>query len=207
MNVFTKSIKKLMGWCPNAKTTEIKSQISLANFETYDRSGGEKARSPKVQGQFSRLFSRLDVRYLLPILFVTPSYINFLFWKGINAEAFFLGLSLSILIYLLSWKKQMRRYDALAKKSIIGSSSKKAYFQYFLAIISFFILFMFLFPYMAYFLSLQSILSFFAGALILMWGNYFQLIYWERKNHMKIYTKSENGFQKMYTVREKEGEL
>jgi chromosome condensin MukBEF MukE localization factor len=38
-------IKKLMGWCPNAKITETRSRTSPANFETYDRSGGEKVRS------------------------------------------------------------------------------------------------------------------------------------------------------------------
>jgi len=40
-----------------------------------------------------------------------------------------------------------------------------------------------------------------------MWGNYLQLIYWEMKNHLKIYIKSEKGFQKMYALREKVGEL
>jgi len=32
-----------MSWCPNAKLTETGSRISPANFEAYDRSGGEKA--------------------------------------------------------------------------------------------------------------------------------------------------------------------
>lgn len=35
MNVFTKSIKRLIGWCPNAKALEIGSQITPANFEIY----------------------------------------------------------------------------------------------------------------------------------------------------------------------------
>jgi hypothetical protein len=43
MNVFIKSIRKLMGWCPNAKINETGSRISPDNFESYDRSGGEKA--------------------------------------------------------------------------------------------------------------------------------------------------------------------
>ncbi|HEY3363050.1 MAG TPA: DUF1673 family protein [Methanosarcina sp.] len=43
MNVFTKSIKRLMGWCPNAKTSEAGTQIIPTNFEVYDKSGGEKA--------------------------------------------------------------------------------------------------------------------------------------------------------------------
>ncbi len=36
-------IKKLMGWCPNAKMLETGPQNIPANFEAYDRSGGEKA--------------------------------------------------------------------------------------------------------------------------------------------------------------------
>lgn len=43
MNEFTKSIKRLMGWCPNAKASDAGSQIIPVNFEVYDRSGGEKA--------------------------------------------------------------------------------------------------------------------------------------------------------------------
>ncbi len=43
MNIFAKNLRKLMGWCPNAKLTETGSRISPANFEAYDRSGGEKA--------------------------------------------------------------------------------------------------------------------------------------------------------------------
>jgi hypothetical protein len=45
------------------------------------------------------------------------------------------------------------------------------------------------------------------GTLILIWGFYFQLIYWERKNHMKIYIKRENAQQKLYVLEEKGGEL
>ena len=43
MNVFTKNIKRLMGWCPNAKALETGSQTIPANFEAYDKSEGEKA--------------------------------------------------------------------------------------------------------------------------------------------------------------------
>lgn len=200
MNVFIKNIRKLMGWCPNAKITEAESRTVPAIFEAYDESGGEKARSPRVLSLFSRVFSRLDVRFFLPILFFTPFYINLLFWKGVNTEAFCLGFLLSLLSYSFSWNKRLRWYDTLAKKSIIGSSSKKAYFQFFIVLVFIFILFMIFFPYIISFLNIQSLYSFFAGIFILLWGNFFQLIYWERINHMKIYTTSENGFQKTYAI-------
>jgi hypothetical protein len=50
--------------------------------------------------------------------------------------------------------------------------------------------------------------SFVAGLWILtMWGTSLQLIYWEKKNHMKICTENKNGFQKTYAVGDKEGKL
>ena len=200
-------IKKLMGWCPNAKVLETGSRISSVNFELYDQSGGEKARSPIGLSRFSKLFSRLDARILLPTLIITPFYINLLFRRGINAEAFFLGFSLSLLIYLLGWKKQMKQYDTLTKKPIIASSLKKTFLWVLFSMFLIGILLTVFLSYIAHFLNIHSIVSFTAGAWVLMWGSYFQLIYWERKNHMKIYIQSEKGFQKMYALGEKEGKL
>jgi hypothetical protein len=205
------NIKKLMGWCPNAKTLETGSRISPANFEAYDQSEGEKARNPRVLSRFSRFFSRFDARILLPTLFLTFYYINLLSQKGLNTDAFLLGLSLSLLIYLLSWKKQMNKYDTLAKKPAIVSSFKKTLLWVFVVLILGLILLMVFLPYIlshtALSLNVQSMFSFLAGAWILMWGTYLQLIYWEKKNHLKIYIKSEKGFQKMYVLGEKEGKL
>ncbi|MDY9928101.1 DUF1673 domain-containing protein [Methanosarcina sp.] len=200
-------IKKLMGWCPNAKLLETGSRISPVNFEAPDLPGGEKARSPEILSRFSRLYSRLDFRTLLPIIFLTPFYINLLFRKGVNAEALLLGLSLSLLIYLLGWKKQMRQYDALAKKPIINSSFKKTLFWVFVVLILGLILFMVFLSHTTHFLNAQSLYSFITGAWIFMGGTYLQLIYWERKNHLKIYIKSEKGFQKMYALGKKREEL
>lgn len=196
-----------MSWCPNKKTFETGSQIIPANFGGYDQSKGEKSRNPKILTHFSGLYSRLDVRLLLPTLFFTPFLINLLFQKGVNIEVFFIGFSLSLLLYLLYWKKQLLQYDAIEKKPLVGSSRKRCLFLIFFTIILFLILPLFFLSSMPSLLtakSLRSLYSFIAGAWFLMWGNYFQLIYWERKNHLKIYTKNENGFQKTYTIEEKE---
>jgi hypothetical protein len=198
------NIKKLMGWCPNVKTLETGIRISSTNFEANGLSGGEKARNQKISSRISRLFSRFDVRILLPTLFLTPIYINLLFQKGINAEVFFLGFSFSLLIYLLGWKKQMHHYDSLAKKPIVRSSSKKTLLWVFLVLILFLILPMVFLSQIPSFLNARSMYSLTGGVLILLWGSYLQLIYWERKNNMKIYIKNEKGFQNMYAIGEKE---
>ncbi|HII80940.1 MAG TPA: DUF1673 family protein [Methanosarcina sp.] len=199
-----------MGWCPNVKTLETGSRISSDNFEEYDQSGGEKAISPGILGRYSKLFSRLDVRLLLPTLFLTPFYTIMLFRKGVDSEFFFSGILFSLLLNSLCWKKLIHECNALIKKPDVRYVSKIVIFYVFLSLIWFLI-----FPYMVfrsyhtpYFIDSQSMYSFIAGLWILtMWGTSLQLIYWEKKNHMKIYIKHENGFHKTYAVGEKEGEL
>ncbi|MCQ1535060.1 DUF1673 domain-containing protein [Methanosarcina sp. KYL-1] len=197
-------IKKLMGWCPNAKTAEAGPWISSVNFEEYGRPGEEKARSPAVPGQHSRLDTQL---LLLPIFF-TPVYIN-LFQKGINTEAFLLGLSLSLPIYLPGWKKQMHQYDAAKKNPVISPFFRRSLFCVILFLFLGFTLLMAFLPYIsshaAHLLNDQTLNSFVSGTLIPMWGFYFQLIYWERKNHMKMFMKREKGQQMLYALGEKGG--
>ena len=202
-------IKKLMGWCPNAKASEIRSLNNPASFEAYDQSGGEKARTLGISSQFSTLFSRLDIRLLLPTLILTPFYLILLSLKGVNTEAFFLSILLFLLIYSLCWKKLMQQYDAIAKKPIFSSFSKIV-----LLLVSLSLIWFLIFPIRVFLsytpssINSQSLYSFTAGIWILtMWGFSLQLIYWEKKNRMKICIKNENGFQKTYAVREKEGEL
>jgi len=71
MNWGSRYIKKLMGWCPNAKTLKTESQISSANFEANDRSEEEKAGSLNIPSQHSRLDTLL---LLLPIFFTPCLY-------------------------------------------------------------------------------------------------------------------------------------
>jgi len=198
-------IKKLMGWCPNAKALEAETRISSANFEANDLSGREKA-SQKVPSQNSRLDIYLLV---LPIIF-TSVYIK-LFQKGVNTEAFLLGLLLSLPIYLLGWKKQMHQYDAVKRNPVVSPSFRKTFACVVLFLFLGFTLLMAFLPYIsshaAYLFNDQALYSFTSGTLILMWGFYLQLIYWERKNHMKMYMKREKGQQKLYVLGEKEGEL
>lgn len=196
-----------MGWCPNAKALEPETRISSANFAANDQSGGEKTRSlNNIPKQHSRLDNQL---LLLPIIFIYI-YIN-LFQKGVNTEAFLLGLSLSLPIYLLGWKKQMRQYDAVKRNPVVSPSFRRTFACVILFLFLGFTLLMALLPYIssyaAYLFNDQALYSFTSGTLILMWGFYFQLIYWEKKNHMKMYMKREKGQQKLYVLGEKDEEL
>lgn len=205
MNWEAKYIRKLMGWCPNAKIIETGSRISPVNFEAYDQSRGEKARIPMAISRFSRI----DIRLLLPTLFLTPLYTVMLLVKGVNFEFFFLGILFSLLINLLFRKNQIREYDAAVKKPTVHYVSKIVLFFVFLSLILFLsfppIVFL---SYTPSSINSQSMYSFIAATWMLtMWGTCLQLFYWEKKNHMRIHIKNENGFQKTYAIGEEEGEM
>lgn len=188
------------------KTLKTESLASPANIEAYDKSGEEKARSREVSGKHSRL----DAQLLLLPFFFSPIYIN-LFQKGINTEAFLLGLSLSLPIYLFGWKKQMHQYNAAKEKPVISPSFRKTLACVVLVLFLGFTLLLLFLPHISshvvYFLKYQTLDSFVSGTLILIWGFYFQLIYWEKKNHMKMYIRREKGQQKLYVLGEKEEEM
>lgn len=59
MDVFTKSIRKLMGWCPNAKTIETQHVIHPEYFEANNQSRGkDAANSPLPSGWWNRRHNR-----------------------------------------------------------------------------------------------------------------------------------------------------
>jgi hypothetical protein len=112
---------------------------------------------------------------------------------------------------LLGWKKQIHQYDAVKKNPVVSPSFRKTFFCVFIFLFLGFTLLMAFLPYIsshaAYLLNDQTLYSFTTGTLVLMWSFYFQLIYWERKNHMKMYMKREKGKQKLYVLGENKGEL
>lgn len=191
-----------MGWCPSSKTIEARLKNNPFYFEEYSQSRREKDRNSKVPSPFSRL----DARLFLPTLFLTPFYIVMLFLKGVNSEFFFLGVLFSLPINSLFWKKQIREYNAAAKKPTVRYVSKIVLFFVFLSL-SWFLIFpsLVFLSYTPPSINSQSMYSFIAGAWILtMWGTCFQLFYWEKKNHMKVCILNEKRLQKTYTVGEKE---
>ncbi|AKB76612.1 hypothetical protein MSHOH_0129 [Methanosarcina horonobensis HB-1 = JCM 15518] len=201
MSLKVENIKKFMGWCPNAKTAGAGSRISLDNFEAPTQSGGGKTGSKGTISQFIRQFTRLRNRVLTVSIYLTLLYLALLSRWGINQEAFLEGLGLSLLFTALFWKKQMHYYDTLAKKPVVSSFGKNKLLRIFFAIILLMVSVLVFLPYVVrtIFHNMQTLYSFGAGAIFFMWTSYLQIIYWERKNNMRICTKSEGEFRKTYS--------
>jgi hypothetical protein len=194
-------IKKLMGWCPNAKKLETKPRISLDNFEAPAQSGGGKTGSTGIISRFTKQFTRLRNQILTVSIYLTFLYFVMLSRWGMNPEAFLEGLGLSLLLAALFWKKQMQQYNALAKKPVISSFGKDKILRIFFAIVLLMVSILVFLPYVVrtIFHNMQTLYSFGAGAIFFVWISYLQIIYWEWKNNMRICTKSEGGFRKTYS--------
>jgi membrane-bound acyltransferase YfiQ involved in biofilm formation len=112
---------------------------------------------------------------------------------------------------LFGWKKQMHQYDIVKRNPVVSPSFRKTFVYVILFLFLGFTLLMAFLPYIsshaAYLLNDQALYSFTTGTLILLWSFYFQLIYWESKNHMKMYMKREKGQQKLYVLGENEGKI
>ncbi len=199
------NIKKLMGWCPNAKAHEARRSVYLENFDSNvpDRTSGD-IRDLKDPGWLLKESTQV----LLFDIFLTFVYILLYNQIGFLPFTLLCGLSTGLAYVAVYWNQRIQRYDAIAKKPDVRYVSKKSFWISLAIILPILFSLVFL-PYIPIIGThiMQVMFSLLANFLSLMWGAYFQIIYWERKNHMKIYRKYENSFQKTYAIGGKEGKL
>ncbi|AKB38914.1 hypothetical protein MSSAC_4324 [Methanosarcina siciliae C2J] len=199
MNLKVENIKKLMGWCPNARASEARRNVSLENFDSDipDRAKG-KNEDLKSPGWLRKVSNRTLLNYTV----FTFVYFLELNQIGIDRIFFLVGSFSFLFLSVFFWKTQMQRYDELVKYPVTEYSIKKK-------IITFTITFAVCFLiYHLYFkgqgLALQAMFSFVGGIVVGIWLNYFQLIYWQKKNHKTIYFDKNYGtWKRSYIIRER----
>ncbi|MFY1113050.1 MAG: DUF1673 domain-containing protein [Methanosarcinaceae archaeon] len=198
MNLNTEYIKKLMGWCPNAGAAEARRNVSLENFNSDipERSRGENG-DLKNPGWIRKT----SIQTLLINTFLTLVYIPVINQLGINLSFLLTGSFISLFFVIFYWKTQMKRYDSLIKQPIIDYSNKKKLYNLLCYV---FLILIFSLYLKSQETALQAIFSFIGGIVVGMWLFYFQLIYWEKKNHKTIYfNKSYGTWKKSYIIRER----
>lgn len=197
-------IKKLMGWCPNAKVPETQHPIFPEYFGANTRARGKDSGNPANPGWFRKLSSK----FLLVDSFLTLVYLLVIAQLGVNLAFFLAGSFVSVTFFIFAWKKQMQSYDALAQKLFLDYSGKKNLYRRLFRIITLIFYTVLLFwifaggPEKSF--LMKETLSFFAGGLVSLWTGYLQILYWETKNHKTIYlNKSYGTWKKSYIIRER----
>ncbi len=198
MNLNTEYIKKLMSWCPNARAHETRRNVSFESFNSDipERSGGENE-DLKNPGWIRKT----SIQTLLINTFLTLVYIPVINQLGINLTFLLTGSFISLFFVIFYWKAQMKRYDSLVKQPTIDYSDKKKLYNLLCYV---FLILIFSLYLKSQETALQAIFSFVGGLVAGMWLSYFQLIYWEKKNHKTIYfDKSYRTWKKSYIIRER----
>ncbi len=196
MNLNTEYIKKLMGWCPNARAHEARRHISLENFasDIPERAGKENG-DPKNLGWFRKA----STRPLLIYTFFTLIYLLIFSQKGISLVFLLAGSFSSLFLSIFFWKNQMQKYDELIKKPVTECSNKRK-----MNLLATIFAVYFVMSYLDANYRGQAMISFFGGFLVSMWLEYLQILYWERKNHKIIYIDKGYGWKKSYIILERE---
>lgn len=197
MSLKVENIKKLMGWCPNAKASESRRNVSFENFDSDipDRARGES-------GDLKSLgwIRKASTRTLLVDIFLLLMYFPVFYLMDVNLIFLLAGVFISLLLAIFTWNSQMKTYDALVKQPVIDNSKMEK-----ITIILPFVLYFGIFS--IYFLgrepALQALFSFVGGFLAYFWFSYLQILCWEKNNHKTIYfDKSYGKWKKSYIIRE-----
>jgi hypothetical protein len=191
MDVFTKSIRKLMGWCPNAKTIETQHAIHLEYFEANNQSRGkDAANSPLPSGWWNRRHNRaLMMSSGLTLLSVLG--IGF-FGANPRDESFIFGLIIGTIFNLpiCIWN-----WHLLNK---IKNSSKRVQTKNKLIIISGLLGFTTLLTQSSL-VGWRVVLTFISGFCLTTFLYYLTDVYWEKKNE-KIVLLEGNYMPEIYIV-------
>lgn len=203
-------IKKLMGWCPNARAHETRHPLNSKYFGAdIPTRGGDTENSENLSW-----FRKVSNRVLLVDSFLTLIYLV-MTRLDVNISALLAGFFISVTLIVFDWKKQMQTYDTLAQKLVLDYSSKKELYSskkelFQIINLIFYVLFFYWIFYWIFSgevernYSLHVAFSFGGGLLIGMWLSYSQLIYWEKKNHKTIYFDKSHGLWKeSYIIRER----
>jgi hypothetical protein len=197
-------IKKLMGWCPNARAHETRHSIHSKYFDANIPTRGGGTGNSETLSWFRKVSSRV----LLVDSFLTLTYLLIMIQLGVNVVTLLAGFFLSLISFILIWKKQMQRYDTLAQKLVLDDSNKKILYKRLFRIIT-----LIFYATLFYWIFagdlernflMKGTLSFFAGGLAFMWLGYLQILYWERKNHKTIYfDKGYGKWKNSYIIQER----
>jgi len=182
MNVFAKSIRKLMGWCPNAKTLDIRHSIPPEHFEANNQLRERNAGNSPVSspGWWNKrhnraliisfgltLFSLLGIRFMG----VHPMDKGFVF-------GLIIGTIFNLLLCIWNW-------HFLNK---VKNSSKRVQTKNKLIVIAG-ILGLTTLLIQSSLLGLRVILTFISGFCLTAFLYYLTDIYWEKKNKKIVLLK------------------
>jgi hypothetical protein len=199
MTLTIEYIKKLMGWCPNTQANRTERNIHLEDnyLNTLDTARGKIGNQNDLGW-----FQKASIRTLFACNVLTLMYVLLFSQLGINLILFLAGFFIALFFVIFHWKARMQLYAGLVKQPYIDHSNMEKLYAIIVFVLYLGIFFLYTTGREP---SLQSMFSLFGGFLTYFWLGYIQILYWEKKNHKRIYfDKSYGTWKKSYIILEKD---
>lgn len=181
MTAFIENIRKMMGWCPNASTIEVRKSVQFDDLTVNaPDSGGELTHTT------ARWWNKWRNRVLLNSFLLTLSAISLFNSGGKDNMNLFLsgliaGASISIGSGIAEWRRlnevakgKYRRLQVTGRKKVINSLKIVGL----IALVTFLIIFLLVKTG----IRIREYYPFLSGLFLFAWTQYLVVVYWERKN-------------------------
>ncbi|NOR47711.1 MAG: DUF1673 family protein [Methanosarcinaceae archaeon] len=181
MIALIENIREMMGWCPNASTIKYKETMSFDTPQMNDPNVGSGS-IYTING----LLNKYRNRVLLYSLIFTLLAIGFFMTAGMYDPGMFLsGIIVGLLSSLIAGAGEWHRLNKVAAGKFM--SQKRTWMRkvvQFLVLVSLIALVTFSVGFLAVKSStnIQGVYVFMSGFLLSVWTQYFEVLYWERKN-------------------------
>ncbi|MDO9517337.1 MAG: DUF1673 family protein [Methanosarcinaceae archaeon] len=175
------TVRKLMGWCPNASTIKYKESM---HFDA------PQMNAPDIgSGSIHAVNGWLNIyrnRVLSISVILTLMAIGFFITAGMyDLDMFLTGVIAGLLSSFATWFSEWRRLNkAAAGKFVSQKLTLKRKEVQLLVLISLIALVSFFIGFLAWKSNtdIQGVFAFVSGLALPVWTQYFEVIYWERKN-------------------------
>jgi len=178
---FAQTIRKMMGWCPNAGAMEAGKAMQFDDI-VVNASDSDNELPHLTFGWLTKYRNRI----LLYSLIFTLLAIYFFISEGKNRlDVFTTGIISALVLSLVTGVTEWRR---LNKAAAVGlrrlQVTRKQMLVNYLVIIGLIVIVIFISSYLTVKTgrNIRDISAFSSGFILIIWTQFFEVVYWERKN-------------------------
>ena len=201
MTAVAEHIKRMMGWCPNVGAMEARKAMQFDDI-VVNASDSDNELPQLTSGWLTKYRNRI----LLYSLILTMVAIGIFISEGINRlDAFMTGIISALVFSLVTGVTEWRRLNKAAAGGFRRLQvTRKQLLVNYLVIIGLIVIVIFITSYFTVRTgsNIRNIPAFSSGFVLIVWTQFFEVVYWERKNKKTLIVEKSS----FYAVDAKAGE-
>ena len=181
MTTLVENIRKIMGWCPNMVAMEARKAMQFDDI-VVTASDSDNELPQLTSGWLTKYRNRILLYSLILTLLAIWLFIS----EGINRlDVFMTGIISALVLSLFTGVTEWRRLNKAAAGGFRRLQvTRKQLLVNYLVIIGLIVIVIFITSYFAVKTgsNIRDISAFLSGFILIVWTQFFEVVYWERKN-------------------------